>query len=203
MISFTQVQSETVCIAAERYLNRKSTSDSQGIRDWIEALREDGDVLAYLKLINLLKLYQISEISLQDPFSDAFEEALILEELSRHTCVLRRVQVSLKEIDLDAFKTFIAALSAFEKIETFELRSQSLEGDILDALTILPIQALSIHCPEAEPYIADFIRQNKIVDALTIVDTSEEVQSIDQIMSALQSDCRLKVLDGFLVYRVI
>ena len=83
MFTINVAQRDTVYEAAERYIRmlKRTGGDPEeieNVKGWLTACREQHDDLAFIKLINLLKMYRIKRISLCQTSNWTVDETLLI-----------------------------------------------------------------------------------------------------------------------------
>ena len=201
MFTFSEIQRDTVVRAAKRHItsfrnqSEESTENLQEIKvveSWLKDLKR-GKQLAFLKLINHLKLYKIRKINVTDLFNMRVSDDMpMYQELAKHTKTLDEVFVSEKVLTMSGFRQFVAAMKLFTHIKKMEFQYLRLEYDFLQCLASVLIGSLNLCIDPYEWEIQQFLSSNPPLEELRLV-SDQEHMDISDLITGLKGNTRLKV----------
>jgi hypothetical protein len=198
MMTSYDIQRETVARATKRYitaLRKASPIDEQhieSVQTWLKELEEESDLLSFLKLCNLLKIYKIRKITVSELCSDCMP---IFEELARHTDTLDEITVTEEELTLTVFKEFIQTLKLFKLIKLIRFSgfwSMRLTTDFLNLLSEAPIRSLSMRADGVFRDVAQLIGTDATFKEMYL-QFREQYIDISELICMLKRNKALKV----------
>ena len=201
MFTISEIQHETVVRAAKRHIallhnqsgESRNTKEVKLVESWLQDLSRRKQ-LAFLKLINHLKLYKIRKLDVSDLFNNRFSDDMpIYQELAKHTETLDEVFVSEEELTMSGFRQFVVAMNLFKHIKKMEFQYIRLEYAFLRCLATVSIGSLIICIDRFEWDIRQFLSVNPSLEELHLV-SGQEHMDISDVIAGLEKNTRLKAL---------